>query len=242
MHHAFCAALVELYELAEQAGAAEFPAALLAQLQPWLGFDGAVLGLGAASTGHALHITEAHVQGREAGILGDYAALSADDPLTQRFLAGLAAPLSVDCRRLYPGLGREALDQFTRRHGLRQLMLFGDAPLAGGPPGRWLVLYRSEGRPFGRPEREQLQGAWPHVSRAIALQRRGRGAPARLLAGLSPREQEVAQRFAEGLSHKEIARRLGVSPHTVRSQLSQLYRKLDIHDKAALAQRLMGAA
>ena len=37
---------------------------------------------------------------------------------------------------------------------------------------------------------------------------------------LSPREFVVARRFAAGMSHKQIARELGVSHHTVRNQLA----------------------
>jgi DNA-binding CsgD family transcriptional regulator len=55
---------------------------------------------------------------------------------------------------------------------------------------------------------------------------------------LTPREFVVARRFAAGMSHKQIARELGVSHHTVRNQLAHLYRKLDLHDKASLAQYL----
>jgi len=56
---------------------------------------------------------------------------------------------------------------------------------------------------------------------------------------LTPREFVVARRFASGMSHKQIARELGVSHHTVRNQLAHLYRKLDLHDKASLAQYLV---
>jgi len=55
---------------------------------------------------------------------------------------------------------------------------------------------------------------------------------------LSPREFVVARRFAAGMSHKQIARELGVSHHTIRNQLAHLYRKLNLHDKVALAQYL----
>lgn len=65
--------------------------------------------------------------------------------------------------------------------------------------------------------------------------------PYESLAKLTPGEQAVARRFAAGMSAKEIARELGVSPNTVRSQLTSLYAKLDVHDKAALAQLLIGA-
>ena len=56
---------------------------------------------------------------------------------------------------------------------------------------------------------------------------------------LTPREFVVARRFAAGMSHKQIARELGVSHHTVRNQLAHLYRKLNLHDKASLAQYLV---
>lgn len=59
------------------------------------------------------------------------------------------------------------------------------------------------------------------------------------LAALSPKEYSVARRFASGMNYKDIARELGVSQYTVRNQLARLYDKLDVHDKAALAQYLM---
>jgi DNA-binding CsgD family transcriptional regulator len=57
-------------------------------------------------------------------------------------------------------------------------------------------------------------------------------------AVLSPRERQVAEHFAAGKSYKDIAQLLSVSPHTVRAQLSQVYRKLGVTDKAMLARRL----
>jgi DNA-binding NarL/FixJ family response regulator len=59
---------------------------------------------------------------------------------------------------------------------------------------------------------------------------------------LTPREFVVARRFAAGMSHKQIARELGVSHHTVRNQLAHLYHKLNLHDKAALAHYLISNA
>ncbi len=63
--------------------------------------------------------------------------------------------------------------------------------------------------------------------------------PADTLTSLTPGEAAVARRFAAGLSGKEIARELGVAPNTVRTQITRVYAKLQVHDKAALAQRLM---
>jgi len=52
---------------------------------------------------------------------------------------------------------------------------------------------------------------------------------------LTAREKEVAGRFAHGMSHKEVAADLGVSPATVRNQLQGVYLKLGVSDKASLA-------
>jgi DNA-binding NarL/FixJ family response regulator len=55
------------------------------------------------------------------------------------------------------------------------------------------------------------------------------------LDGLAPRERTVAVEYSRGLTHKEIARALSVSPETVRKQIQQVYRKLGVRDKAELA-------
>lgn len=52
---------------------------------------------------------------------------------------------------------------------------------------------------------------------------------------LSPREQVIARSFGSGLSHKEVARQLRLSPVTVRNVVQNIYRKLGITDKAQLA-------
>lgn len=44
--------------------------------------------------------------------------------------------------------------------------------------------------------------------------------------GISPREAAVLRELAAGWSNKEIARRLDVSPNTVKTHLARLYEKL----------------
>jgi DNA-binding CsgD family transcriptional regulator len=63
--------------------------------------------------------------------------------------------------------------------------------------------------------------------------------PASTCQRMSPREAEIAHRFSSGASHKEIARDLGISPATARHHLREVYRKLQVNDKAALAHKLM---
>jgi DNA-binding NarL/FixJ family response regulator len=51
---------------------------------------------------------------------------------------------------------------------------------------------------------------------------------------LTPRQREIVQLVAEGLSTKEIARRLDLSVKTVDTHRSQVMKQLDIHEIAGL--------
>lgn len=55
---------------------------------------------------------------------------------------------------------------------------------------------------------------------------------------LSAREREVAQLAAQGLTDKDIARRLGISITTVRTHLDHAFRKLEVPNRVALAHKL----
>ena len=57
---------------------------------------------------------------------------------------------------------------------------------------------------------------------------------------LTMREFAVAEHYAAGLSYKEIARELGISPATIRNHIAAIYRKLEINNKAQLIHRLPG--
>jgi DNA-binding NarL/FixJ family response regulator len=58
---------------------------------------------------------------------------------------------------------------------------------------------------------------------------------------LTPRQREVLQLIAEGLTTKEIAHKLGVTVKTVETHRSQLMQQLDIHDIAGLVRYAVGA-
>ena len=49
---------------------------------------------------------------------------------------------------------------------------------------------------------------------------------------LSGREVEVLQRLAVGLSNREIAKDLWVSDQTIKFHLRNIYRKLEVRDRA----------
>jgi DNA-binding CsgD family transcriptional regulator len=51
---------------------------------------------------------------------------------------------------------------------------------------------------------------------------------------LTPAEQRVAELAASGLTNREVAAILFISPKTVESTLARAYRKLNIHSRAEL--------
>lgn len=59
--------------------------------------------------------------------------------------------------------------------------------------------------------------------------------PSSPLDGLTRRELEVTERFARGMTYKQVARELEIAPSTVRNHLAGIYDKLGIRDKAELA-------
>jgi DNA-binding CsgD family transcriptional regulator len=59
--------------------------------------------------------------------------------------------------------------------------------------------------------------------------------------GLTPSEQRVAELAASGMTYREVAAALFISPKTVEVNLSRIYRKLGIRSRAELG-RMMGSA
>jgi DNA-binding NarL/FixJ family response regulator len=59
--------------------------------------------------------------------------------------------------------------------------------------------------------------------------------------GLTARQTEVLRCIARGLSNKQIARELAISPKTVEFHRAQLMQRLDLHDVASLTRYAMQA-
>lgn len=60
------------------------------------------------------------------------------------------------------------------------------------------------------------------------------------LAGLTPREREIAELIGNGENNKQIARRLFITERTVKSHLTGIFRKLGILGRLNLALRVSG--
>jgi len=83
------------------------------------------------------------------------------------------------------------------------------------------------------------EGAALSTEEAIAYAQRGRGERKRPTTGwesLTPTERDVVRLAAEGLSNKDIAARLFVSPRTVQTHLTHVYTKLGLTSRVQLVQ------
>ncbi len=58
-----------------------------------------------------------------------------------------------------------------------------------------------------------------------------------VIEGLSPRENDVLRMLAEGLTDREIAAALIISPRTVETHVSNVLHKLNVRNRAEAAQR-----
>ena len=52
---------------------------------------------------------------------------------------------------------------------------------------------------------------------------------------LTPREKEVLQLIAKGLSNEEIAKTLFISKHTVKNHITNIYRKMGSRNRTKVA-------
>ncbi|MBY8856371.1 response regulator transcription factor [Nocardia sp. CA2R105] len=75
----------------------------------------------------------------------------------------------------------------------------------------------------------------PTVTRRLiadVTRRRARRTPSPALNALTPREREVLELIARGMSNNEIAETLFVAEQTVKTHVSKVFSKLDLRDRA----------
>jgi DNA-binding CsgD family transcriptional regulator len=100
--------------------------------------------------------------------------------------------------------------------------------------GRALELYAQAGAPWDAGRVRGRLRALGVRRRLVAAQRPGRG-----WAAMTDSELAVARLVAQGLTNREVAERLFVSPHTVSGHLRHVFAKLDVNSRVELT-RLAG--
>lgn len=139
--------------------------------------------------------------------------------------------------------GLEVLGEIRRRPPdavlvLHDLARLGPAPLAGQIRRRWpevcVVVIGGEETPHARVLPPTVTG--DEVLEALAAPPLAAetpqgpvGAGLERLRRLTPRERDILKLLGSGATRQEIASVLGTSPHTVRTHIHNLYRKLDAH-------------
>jgi DNA-binding NarL/FixJ family response regulator len=90
-------------------------------------------------------------------------------------------------------------------------------------------------------QRGELAMSRRHAARVmrhfIEAARKGRTGKSGGLEGLSPRENDVLRMLADGLTDREIAQALVISPRTVETHVSNILHKLNVRKRAEAAQR-----
>ena len=133
--------------------------------------------------------------------------------------------------------GIETLRELKRLHpDLKVIMLtsHGDEYLSpsieAGATG--YLLKRANRAEMVKAIREAVQGGAPLDSLVTpGLLRRLRNPSQSLSTRLSPRETQVLELVAAGLSNKGIANRLGVTETTIKNQMTSVLQKLDANDR-----------
>jgi LuxR family maltose regulon positive regulatory protein len=99
-----------------------------------------------------------------------------------------------------------------------------------GPPMAHL-LYEALGRGMEPEYVSRLLAAFPVAEPEPAASAGSQPQESDLIEPLSERELEVLQLVAEGLTNREIAARLFVSPNTVKGHTRNIYGKLAVHSR-----------
>jgi DNA-binding NarL/FixJ family response regulator len=102
------------------------------------------------------------------------------------------------------------------------------------------ILKESASEEIVRAIEEVYRGGYyfsPKIAGYMAqdfLQARTSKEPPPLTTALSRRQMEILKRISQGLTEKEIAFQLNISPNTVHVHINNIMKKVDIHNKAGL--------
>lgn len=172
---------------------------------------------------------------------GDEAGARAVLAAYERWSAHAATPESRALLARCRGLATSSDDAFAealRLHtnpfeAARTALLLGERLRRAQRPGEarphlrtaWEVFERAGARPWARRAQDELRAAGES----------GQAPPPAALGALTPQELRIAGLVADGLSSRQIAGRLFLSPRTVEYHLYKIYPKLGIGSRTELA-------
>ena len=130
--------------------------------------------------------------------------------------SGCARPMAVV---------RSPLDASTGAGGSANKPWISGSPASGGDSSAGLLVTPGAAA-VNSPSSTRLSTA-AAAGRTRPSARPARAASTRWPAILSPRQVEILQGIADGLSTKQVARELGITQKTVHNHLNAIYRRLD---------------
>ena len=137
---------------------------------------------------------------------------------------------------LPPGVWRSLCPRADHAHVMTGPVIY-EGQLIGG-----VAFTRDRTRgPFNSENLADLSALCIHISSRIARLRTQPSAQATPKAQLlTPREQEIADLVAEGLTNKAIGDRLWITENSVKQALKRMYRKFEVGTRAEMVAMLMG--
>ncbi|MFI7148470.1 LuxR C-terminal-related transcriptional regulator [Nonomuraea sp. NPDC050022] len=168
---------------------------------------------------------------------GARAVLAAYEQWSTHAATAESHALLARCRGLVES-SEDAFGEALRLHtnpfeAARTALLLGERLRRAQRPGEartrlrtaWETFERAGARPWARRAQEELRAAGES----------GQAPPAAVLDALTPQELRIAGLVADGLSSKQIAAQLFLSPRTVEYHLYKIYPKLGIGSRTDLA-------
>ncbi|MFI6599400.1 LuxR C-terminal-related transcriptional regulator [Nonomuraea sp. NPDC050536] len=168
---------------------------------------------------------------------GARAALEAYERWSEHAATAESRALLARCRGL-ANSSEDAFGEALRLHtnpfeAARTALLLGERLRRAQRPGEarahlrmaWETFERAGARPWARRAQEELRAAGES----------GQAPPPAVLDALTPQELRIAGLVADGLSSKQIAAQLFLSPRTVEYHLYKIYPKLGIGSRTDLA-------
>ncbi|WP_330458942.1 LuxR C-terminal-related transcriptional regulator [Streptomyces sp. NBC_00820] len=123
-----------------------------------------------------------------------------------------------------------------------EVLVVGES-LAQGVPDAWAPADGGAGAPDVVVVRAEATAQEVLRSLSDVVARRSTAVAAeRSVAALSPREQEVLRFIALGMTHGQVARRIGISHHTVDTYVKRVRSKFSVGNKAELTRIALGLA